>query len=84
MINMTKYEEVNMFLRYLQELEDNGYNRFRLHGFQKHGDDTKDLPEGSLYTHTLAYELDMLISKAIMFDSYVETQKMIQGTSEEG
>jgi hypothetical protein len=84
MINMSQYEEVNFFLRQIQELEYNGFDRFRLHGYQKHGEDTKDLPEGNLYTHTIAYELDMLISKAIMFDCYVETQKMIQGTSDEG
>lgn len=82
MINMSNYEEVNFFLQQIQKLEDNGFDRFRLHGYQKHGNDTKDVPEGNLYTHTLAHELDTLISKAIMFDSYVETQKMIQGIDE--
>jgi hypothetical protein len=83
MINMSNYEELNFFLQQIQKLEDNGFDRFRLHGYQKHGDDTRELPEGHLYTHTLAYELDRLIAKAIMFDSYVETQKMIQGTSDD-
>ena len=83
MINMSDYEELNFLLRQLQKLEDNGLDRFRLHGCQKHGDEVMDLPEGNLYTSTIIYELDRLISKAIMFDSYVETQKMIQGTSDD-
>jgi len=83
MINMSNYEEINFLLQQLQKLEDKGFDRFRLQGCQKHGDDTMELPDGNLYTSTLVYELDRLISKAIMFDSYVETQKMIQGTSDD-
>jgi len=82
MINMTDYEEVNYLLRQLEKLDDSGFDRFRLHGFQKHGDEVMDTPEGHLHSSTLAFELDRLIAKAIMFDSYVETQKMIQGTSD--
>ncbi len=83
MINMSNYEELNFLLQQLQKLEDNGLDRFRLHGHQKHGLDTMELPEGNLHTSTLVSELDRLIAKAIMFDSYVETQKMIQGTSDD-
>lgn len=39
-----KYEDLFRFLEDLRRLKDKGMTRFNLHGFQKHGEETLDVP----------------------------------------
>lgn len=79
MINIREYDSIEFLLDQLEALEGSGLERFTLKGFQKHGSDEMEVPgdSGHFRTHEIAWKLEELLSKAIMFDSYIATQKLI-------
>jgi hypothetical protein len=80
MINISDYDEIKFLLDQLERLEGAGLDRFTLKGFQKHGDDQMEVPgdSGHFRTNEISWKIEELLSKAIMFDSYVATQKLIR------
>lgn len=64
------YDDLFHLVRDLERLQDRGMTRFNLHGFQKHGDDTFDVPEdgGCYHVDEIIWRLEQVLDKAMMMD----------------
>ena len=64
------YDDLFRFVRDLERLQDKGMTRFNLHGFQKHGNDTMDVPEdgGCYHVDEMIWRLEQALDKAMMMD----------------
>ena len=59
------FANVKLLIECLEELEDKNLERFKISGFQKHGENKAELPLGHTYTHEVLWELGELIKMAI-------------------
>jgi hypothetical protein len=64
------YDDLFRLVRDLERLQDRGLTRFSIHGFQKHGDDTFDVPEdgGCYHIDEIIWRLEHALDKAMMMD----------------
>lgn len=64
------YDDLFRLVRDLERLQDRGLTRFNIHGYQKHGDDTLDVPEGGGCYHVdeIIWRLEQVLDKAMMMD----------------
>lgn len=72
------YDDLFRFVRDLERMQDKGMTRFRLHGFQKHGDDTMNLPDledGFYHLDEMVWRLEQALDKALMLDYQIKLER---------
>jgi len=72
------YDDLFRLVRDFEHMQDKGMTRFRLHGFQKHGDETMNLPDledGLYHLDEMAWRLEQVLDKALMLDYQLKFEK---------
>jgi hypothetical protein len=64
------YDDLFRFVRDLEKLQDRGMTRFNIHGYQKHGNETMDVPEdfGCYHIDEMIWRLEQALDRAMMMD----------------
>ena len=73
-----KYEDLFRLLKDLEFLHYNGgMDRFNIHGYQKHGDKTLDVPEdgGCYYLTEMMHLLQEVLDKVLMLDYQLKFER---------
>jgi hypothetical protein len=71
------YDDLFRLVRDLEKLQDKGMTRFNIHGYQKHGDETMDVPEdfGCYHIDEMIWRIEDVLDKALMLDYQLKFER---------